>query len=185
MTAPIRDMAVLPADAPVAVVRQHHEVLEVFRMMKDKLGLTNEFIDDVGGLTKGNADKILGPTEAKGWGPITFDLFCELFAIEFRVYVDLSAVARMEGKWEKRLRPVESSHTKRVSKRLLTKAKPIIVRHFGQIGGMVRAHMLSPKQRTEIASKAAKSRWKKARAIARQARAAKSSQAAPSGPGRR
>lgn len=147
----------------IATVRRHQDILEVFRTMKDRLGLTNEFIDEVGGLTKGHADKILGPTAAKNWGPTTFDLFCEMFAIEFRVHVDIAAAARMDGKWEKRQRSVESTQTRRISKKLLEKAKPLVLKEYGRLGGMVTAHMRTPAQRSASASKAAKSRWRRRR----------------------
>src|SRR6185312_10914796 len=116
MTVPIRSMPELGTPAEViAVVRRHQDIVEVFRLMKDRLGLTNGFIDDVGGLTPGHADKILGPSEQKSWGPTTFDLFCEMFAIEFRVHLDIDAAKRMADLWEKRRRPAEYSETQRVS----------------------------------------------------------------------
>src|SRR6266480_2998336 len=84
-------------DEVIAVVRRHQDIADVFRLMRERLGLTLEFCDDVGGLTKGHTDKILGPSESKGWGATTFDLFCEMFAIEFRVHVDLEAAKRMQA----------------------------------------------------------------------------------------
>lgn len=164
MTAPIRSMVELDANEMIAVVRRHQDVTEVFRMMQQRLGLTNSFIDDVGGLTSGHTDKILGPSESKRWGPTTFDLFCEMFAIEFRVYVDTAALARMEAVWEKRVRAPEWSHTHRVSKKLIEKAKPIIFSEMGKLSAPARMACLTPEQRSRIARKAAKSRWKKARA---------------------
>lgn len=174
MTAPIRDIAVPCADAPVAVIRRHQDIVEVFRIMKERLGLTNEFIDDAGGLTKGHADKILGPTESKNWGPTTFDLFCEMFAIEFRVHIDMAAAKRMEAVWEGRERPLyPHAQVRRISKKLVERAKPLVLRDFAALGVAARQVMLTGEHRSKIGRKAAKSRWKKARASARQASAAK------------
>jgi hypothetical protein len=180
MTAPIRSMPELLMVAEnnqvVAVVRRHADLIDVFRLMKERLQLTNEFCDDVGGLTKGHTDKILGPTEAKNIGPVTFDLFCEMFAIEFRVHIDLSAVKRMEAVWEGRERPLyPNARVKRISKKLVERAKPLVFKDSGRIGGIVRSHLLTPKQRSEIASKAAKARHRKRRRDAR----AKAALAAP------
>ena len=83
----------------IAVMRRHQDITEVFRLMRERLGLTLEFCDDVGGLAKGHTDKILGPSEVKNWGATTFDLFCEMFAIEFRVHVDIEAAKRMQAVW--------------------------------------------------------------------------------------
>jgi hypothetical protein len=160
----------------VAVVRRHQDITDVFRMMKERLGLTNEFCDDVGGLTKGHTDKILGPSEAKSWGPTTFDLFCEMFAIEFHVKIDIDAAKRMQAVWEGRERPLyPNAKVKRISQKLIERAKPHVLQASGQLGGIVRGHLLSPKHRSDIARKAAKSRWRKYRRERR-------SKAAPSAP---
>lgn len=167
MTAPIRAMPemLMVADhgEVIAVVRRHQDVTEVFRMMKERLGLTNAFIDDAGGLTDGHTDKILGPSESKSWGPTTFDLFCEMFAIEFHVHVDMAAVKRMEAVWEGRKRPAEYSETKRVSAKLLEKAKPHVLRAHLKAANTARNAMLSCEHRSQIARKAAKARWRKVR----------------------
>src|SRR5437899_10113996 len=84
-------------DEVIAVIRRHQDIADVFRLMKERLGLTNGFVEDVGGLASGHCDKILGPTESKNWGATTFDLFCEMFAIEFRVHVDIEAAKRMQA----------------------------------------------------------------------------------------
>ena len=145
----------------IATVRRHQDIVEVFRLMKERLGLTNEFIDNAGGLTKGHADKMLGPSQTKSWGPTTFDLFCEMFAIEFRVHIDLDAVKRMEAIWEGRKRAVELSNNSRISVKLIEKAKPFIYRDAARSGGLKRAASLPAKQRSRIARKGGKSRMRK------------------------
>jgi len=154
-------------DEPLATIRRHQDIVEVFRLAKAMRGLTNEFVDDVGGLTKGHTDKILGPTEFRSWGPTTFDLFCELFAIEFRVYVDEAAAKRMADVWEGRKRAVEISETRRISVKLIEKAKPHVLKAFSQLGNDARQKMLPSEQRIEIARKAAKVRWRRHRKMKR------------------
>lgn len=148
---------------PLAVVTGHESMVEAFRVAKERLGLSNDFCDDIGGLTKGHTDKILGPTRVKNLGPMTMDLFCELFAVQFIMVSNVEAAKRMEPRWEGR----ENSHVRvepvRVSKSLVRRAKPIVFRDMGQIGGLVTAHMRTPAQRSEAARKAAKSRWKQVR----------------------
>lgn len=158
VTAPILDIPEL-----IATVRRHQDIVEVWRVMKERLGLTNEFCDDVGGLTKGHTDKLLGPSESKKWGPTTFDLFCEMFAIEFRVHIDLDAVKRMEAVWEGRERPLyPNAQVKRISKKLIERAKPYVCRENASAGGLKRAASLPAKLRSRIARKGGKSRMKKA-----------------------
>ena len=193
MTAPIRGMPELKPDAVIAVVRRHQDVTEVFRMMKDHLGLTNEFCDAVGGLTSGHTDKILGPSELKNWGPTTFDLFCEMFAIEFHVRIDMAAVKRMEEVWEARAKPRSLPKPPKLSDKMLKRVAPHVAKVTGRNGGIARSAMLTPKQRSEIARIAALARWEaerkrkkqviEARAIARSVPAATPALSSPSLPG--
>lgn len=191
MTAPIRSM---PEDV-IAVVRRHQDITEVFRVMKDRLGLTNEFCDAVGGLTSGHTDKILGPSELKNWGPTTFDLFCEMFAIEFHVRVDMDAVKRMEAMWEARVKPRALPQPAKLSDKLLKRVTPHVAQAIGKKGAAVRNLMLSAEHRSEMARNAAVSRWETvrrqkkmlldARATAHSAPVAKPVQSSPSEPGQR
>lgn len=168
----------------IATVRTLQEIVDLFRTMKERLGLTNDFCDDVGGLTKGHTDKILGRSEQKRLGYDTFALYTLLTAVEFRVYVDPDAVKRMEAVWEKRERPL-FPHGKpgRISKKIIEAAKPLVLKERAQLGGMARARLLTSKQRSEIASKAAKAKHRKGRerkrAIARSKRHAKVSPTEP------
>jgi hypothetical protein len=166
------------------VVRRYQDFVEAFRKAKDMLQLTNEFCDLAGGLVKGHTDKILGPSEIKRWGPTTFDLFCEMFAIEFRVHVDPAAAGRMQKIWEARERKAYSPDAKigQISRKLVERAKPLVLQASGKAGGTARAIMLSPKHRSDIARKAAKSRWRKHRKALRDARAKPAGTTTPSLP---
>lgn len=171
MTAPIRTPEMIAGEL-ISVVRTHQEITELFRVMKERLNLSDEFCDDRGGLSKGHTNKILGPSQDKNWGPTTFDLFCEMFCIEFHARIDPAAVKRMETIWEKRERPPYQN--KRISKKLLREAKPVIFKETGRLGGQVRAALLTPKQRSKIARKAArKSRRLKAVSCQRRAEIAR------------
>jgi hypothetical protein len=166
MTAPIK----LPPNPTelIGTVRTLQDAVEVFRLMKDRLGLTNEFIDDVGGLTKGHADKLLGRSEMKRLGYDTFALLAALTAIEFRVYVDMDAVKRMEKVWEGRARPLfPNGKPGRVSKKLIEMAAPHVAKQMGIAGAAKKMTMLSAEHRSKIARKAAKCRWRKTARAAR------------------
>jgi hypothetical protein len=167
MTAPIRSTPELMHGEVIAIVRRHQDFTDVFRVMKERLGLTNEFCDDVGGLTKGHTDKVLGPSESKAWGPVVFDLFCQMFAIEFHVRVDMDAVKRMEAVWEGRERPLyPNARIARISKKLIERAKPHVLKDFSSLGNAARNAMLPGEHRSKIARKAAKARWRKKRSKA-------------------
>jgi len=162
MTAPIR----IPEQNEVlAVVRNQADLVEAFRKMKAILGMTNAHCDELANMGEGATDKYLGPTCSKEIGALTFNRFCWLFGVQFEMRIDLDQMRVMAEHWDdrKRLRPAEWSETNKVSKKMLKKAKPIVHRESGRLGGMVRCHLLTPKQRSDIARKAAKSRWNKFR----------------------
>ena len=146
----------------IATVRTLQDAVEVFRTMKDRLGLTNEFIDEVGGLVKGHADKVLGRSEQKRLGYDTFALFMRLFAIEFRVHIDMAAVKDMEAVWEERKRP-SFPHRKpgRVCKKLVDMARPHVIRDFSRAGGTASGALRTGSQGSEVMRKLAKARWSK------------------------
>jgi hypothetical protein len=154
MSAPIK----LPPDPTelIATVRTLQDAVEVFRMMKDRLGLTYKFIDEVSGLAKGHADKVLSRTAQKRLGYDTFAVFCELFGIKFEVKIDLDAVKRMEDVWEGRMRPLYAPDAKpgRVSKKLIAMAKPHVFREMGKKSGPARMLCLTVQQRMKIGKKA-------------------------------
>ena len=125
----------MTAELPIAVIRRHQQFAEIFRARKTELGLTNDFIDHVGGLVSGHADKLLGPSETRHWGALTFDLFCELFALEFHVYIDSAAAERMKDIWEGRHRVLGIEANSRISRKLIEKAKPFVIQEMGRAGG--------------------------------------------------
>lgn len=164
MTAPIRAMPELP------IVRTMQDVVEVIRIMKEHWGLTNGFCDDVGGLTAGHTDKILGPTEERRIGYGTFALFMDLCAVEFVPQINMEAIKHMEAIWEARERPLyPNAKNVRISKKLVERAKPHVFSQMGKLSAPARMLCLTAEHRSKIARKAAKARWRKARSTARAA----------------
>lgn len=163
MTAPIRD---IPTEGElIAVVRSFEDFADVFAMLKDRFGLTNEFLDERGGLTRGHTDKCLGRSRQKRLGPVTFDLFTAMMAVEFQVRINPEQLRSMEAVWEARERPKYKPDCKagRISKKILRAAKPIIFQETGRLGGMVTAHLRTPAQRSAAARKAALAKHAKLR----------------------
>lgn len=159
---PVTSRVPVPTEI-IAVVRSHEDITEVFRMMKERMGLTNKFCDDVGDFVEGWTDKVLGPSEAKKWGQKSFDKFCEMFAIEMHVKVNVKAAARMAEIWEGRIRPIDLPKNKVVSAKLIERAKPHVLQGLAKIGNDARNAMLTGEHRSKLARKAARARWRKKR----------------------
>lgn len=146
---------------PLAIIRSQDDLVEAFRARKDALGLSNRFCDEVGGLSSGHTDKVIGPSRKKQLSAMIFDLFCELFAVEFHMSENLDAAARMESRWEAREARNVRVENGRVSKKLVERAKPLVAKEMGSVGGKQRAALLSAKQKSGIAQKGAKAKWRK------------------------
>jgi hypothetical protein len=145
------------------VIENREQLVEALRSRKEFLGLSNAWIEAQLHMTDGGADKILGPSQAKGFSvAVLFDLV-ELFGARLVIRVDAESEARMATRWERRdERAVRSP--KRISQKLLELAQPIIQQKLGRAGGLKRAACLPAKQRSRIARAAALSRWKQHRA---------------------
>ena len=161
MNAPIHIPPI--AGETLATVTSYPELVEAFRIVKARLGLSNKWCDGACDFADGVTDKLLGPTGSKSIGPLSFSMFCQIFGVKFRMEVDLDAVRKMEQHWESREEGKVAFPEWRISKKLIRKAKPLVMQQTGQIGGLVTAHMRTPEQRSAAAQHAANSRWKKVR----------------------
>lgn len=156
-------MTVPAAGETIATIRSYPDLVEAFRAIKNRLGLSNAWMDEVCGYAGGVTDKMLGPSHSKPINQLAFSMFCHVFAVQFEMRIDPEQLLKMEAQWEQREAGKVSVQKTRMGKALLQQAKPIVVKEYGRIGGMVTAHMRTPAQRSESARKAAKSRWRKVR----------------------
>jgi hypothetical protein len=147
-------------DAGTIIIRTQDDLIEALRTAKSVRGLSNDFCDERGGMTRGHTDKVLGPTRAKSLSSGLFDTFAEMFAVQFIMVANPDAEARQKSKWEGRDSSNVRTSEHRVSKQVMERAKPHVLKESGRIGAAVRNSMLSPEHRTEIARKAARARWK-------------------------
>lgn len=155
-------------DQPLAVVTSHESLREAFRVAKLLRNLSNAFCDDAGEFASGHTDKVLGPTGSRGIGPLTFDEFCKMFGVKFVMLRDPEGEAAMQGVWEGREKRNVRDNTKRLSKELLDRAKPILARENGKKGGLARLLKIPREERQRIARKAIITRWRKQRKAARE-----------------
>lgn len=145
--------------APVTrIIRCTDDLLEAFAARKAELELSNEFVDDVGGLTRGHCDKVLGPTRAKRISQMTLDLFLEIFAVELVIRPNLEALARMEARWEQRKPDRVRLEPNRVSAKIVERATPHVLKELSARGNAARKLLLPGTEQREIALKASRAR---------------------------
>jgi hypothetical protein len=146
-------------------IRTQDDLIEAFRAAKDRLGLSNAWCDDIGGFTRGQTDKVLGPTRAKGLSPMLLQTYCALFAVRLEMVVDVDQARVMEARWEGRDISNVRMDSGRISKKLVERAKPAVLKAAGAAGGKARAMVLSARQQSQIGLKGAKARARLPKAV--------------------
>lgn len=145
-------------DFPAIVVRDSESLAEAFAAIKNHLNLSAEACEQIGGLTKGHIDKYLGPSGSKRIGPVTFDIFCELFAVEFVMRPNPAALQRMAARFEER-QAQQVRRPARVSKTLLDRALrhlcrelswPEILAAIGEARAAVAAEAKAERNKAEL-----------------------------------
>lgn len=151
----------MSGNEPLAVIRTQDDLIEALRIAKERRNLSFKVIDELGGFTQGHLERVIGPRREKGMSPFVFQMLCSLLAVKFEMVFDEDQAKRMIPKWEGR----DSSNVRlekgNISKKLLERAAPHVLKANGVAGQAARHSMLSPEHRTEIARKAADALWKK------------------------
>lgn len=154
---------------PVIEFTDYPGMIEAFRAIKDHVGLSNATIERLCGWTDGHADKHLGPSCIKALSPKNFGDLMWVLAVKGTFTIDLARVREIEQHWEARCAANTRSTPSRISKVVVKRAQPLILKELGRLGGMVTANMRSPEQRAESARKAAVTRWQRHRKALREA----------------
>jgi hypothetical protein len=134
MVEPIAIATGLKAGEVLGEARNSDEMLAIWRATRERIGLSNAHCDELANFADGQVDKILGPTGVKSFGPKTFTGLNWMFAVKWICVVDAEQLAIMSEYWKDRQRQV--SHVRptpsRVSKAILERAKPKLLKEFGE-----------------------------------------------------
>lgn len=152
----------------IAEIRTHDDLIEALRAAKDMRGLSNRWCDEIGDLTTGQTDKVLGPTRAKGLSRFLFSMYHTMFAVKLVMVIDDQAEARMAPKWEGRDQSNVRIDSGRVSKSLVERAKPLVLKDFAKAGGTASGAMRTGSHGSEIMRKVAKRGWRTRRKTMRE-----------------
>jgi hypothetical protein len=124
---------VLRAGDVLGEARNSDEMLAIWRATRERIGLSNAHCDELANFTLGQTDKCLGPTGTKKFGPLIFTGFNWTFAIKWVAVVDADQLQIVEQYWKDRQRQVTHVRpTSRISKALLERARPIVLKEFGE-----------------------------------------------------
>jgi hypothetical protein len=148
-------------------IRSCDDLASYFHFQRNQLGLSNETLEQLCGMTKGHADKLLGPSKIKNLSKYTIDALLVALAIQLIPEPDPEREAKMSARYEQRN---ESQVRKvgRVSKDVLERVRPHLFAELGRAGGIKRAQCLPATQRSEISRRAAHVRWRRFRKMRRE-----------------
>lgn len=150
-----------------APITNYDEMVDVLRARKSELGLSDAVVDELTGLPTGYTGKVLGPARVKKMGALSLWLMLEVLAFDMRLDSSVEKAAKMQERWEKRSegQANEKNHARPVSMRTLARKHRDTFRASAKAANRARQAALSPEQRTKLARRAAKTRWRKPRVV--------------------
>ena len=135
------------------------EIVDALRTRREELQLSNESVEHVLNLTSGHADKLWSGT--RGLSADMLDKMLFGMGLKLLVAIDPEQVQRMQPRWEnagrrdqRQVRPPA-----RISKMLLSRARPFVLREAARKAASVRWRGVSPELRSALMKKAALTRW--------------------------
>lgn len=88
---------------PLSVeIRDYDDLIAAIRAAKALRGLSDNFADELAGLTRGHIQKIVGPSRQKPLSPMTFNAILGTLAVKLVLVEDPEIASRMEARWEQR-----------------------------------------------------------------------------------
>ncbi len=157
-------------DRVIAEVRDYQQLISALRARVVELGAAGETLDDVAGLPLRYTMKLLAPMPLKTLGRTSMGPLLGVLGLKLLVVEDTEALERVR----RRLTPAKNANTAMLTQRtrkrrrfLPFKDNPDFARVARQQGILAR----SPKQRSRLASRAARARWANRRAKRRERRA--------------
>ncbi len=127
------------ADA-LGTFTDYQSFIALLRARKEQLSLSDLALDDFAGLAPGHTGKVLGPSQVKGMGVLSFTLLLDALGLSGTLHVDPAKAARLSGRW----------------------AGAASRRSFVRPNGPMSVKRARPIVLSAAARKAAKARWAKA-----------------------
>jgi hypothetical protein len=129
---------------PAPIIRSHDDLADYLHFRRNQLGLSNEALEQLCGMTKGHVDKLMGPARVKTLSKYTLDCLLAALAIQLIPEPDLAGEAKMQGRWERR-DEVQVRTVGRVSDVVMQRVRPHLFAALGRAGGIKRAQCMTAK----------------------------------------
>jgi hypothetical protein len=116
--------------ADIEPAGSYDEIVDLLDRVRIARGLSFERLDELSGLASDHAQKALGPARAKSLSPMLIDALLPTLGVRLVAIDDPEAIAAIERRWEHRDETNVRVHKRRVSRRLLDRARPVILEEF-------------------------------------------------------
>lgn len=146
--------------AIIATIRSQDDLIEALRAAKELRNLSFKTLDDLGGFTQGHMERVIGPRREKGMSPFVMQMLCSLLAVKLEMVFDPDQATKMVATWEGRNTSNVRIEKGRVSKSLLERAKPHVLKDFAMAGARASGSKRTGSDGTEIMRKVSRARWK-------------------------
>jgi hypothetical protein len=146
---------------PLLIVRNHVELADGLAAAKNFRGLSNEELEELTGLAAGAVDKLLGPSRVKGFGKNSLAWMLAALGLRLRIEPDPEQEQLMASRWQRRNHKQIRVYAHPVSMTMLRRAKPMIFAALSRKAALARLTKIPDIERSRIARKAAKARWKR------------------------
>jgi hypothetical protein len=140
----------------IATFNSYAEMLEVIRARVNELQINGERFDEYAGLPKGYLSKLIGVRPIRRIGMTSFEPLLVSLGLRCQFVEDPQGAERLKA----RLVPRNPSFV-----RVMPAAASIVftarmLARIRRMGGIARMAQLTPKQRSELARRAANARWR-------------------------
>jgi hypothetical protein len=152
----------------IATIRTQDDLVEAMRAAKEMRNLSFKTLDDLGGFTQGHMERVIGPRREKGMSTIVFQTMLSMLAVKLVMVPDPEQEAQMLERWEGRNASNVRLEKGRVSKSLLERAKPHVLKDLARAAGKASGAMRTGSHGSEIMRKVAKRGWRKRRRVLRE-----------------
>ncbi len=147
----------------IATVRDYDGLIEALRARALEIGATREAIDEVGGLQKGYAAKVLAPSAVKGLGRMSMGPVLGALGLMLVVVEDVAAMAKYSSRLGIGQRAYMLNGVQ--NRPIILKFSRRHMRKLGKLSAAGRMKKMPKWKRSRVARQAAKARWRKPRVV--------------------
>jgi hypothetical protein len=123
----------------------HDSLVALLRQRKAALQLSDQLVDELGGLAQGHTGKLLGAAPVKTLGAVSLSALLAVFGLKLVVVVDEMQTARIGHRWQRKAvtRDHPASYT-------IAAARPLVLARAARKAALARWKGTTPEDRAAV-----------------------------------